>query len=220
MVSHIGQGIAFIGVSIFAGWFAVQAVSSGDAQAGGDPADEIAAQADAIAASVEADYGASEDEGDWNPSMLCSDEQVLDNVETARREWLARLMTEMAEEGSYILPRSGNPISEGAANARITWPDGTTFVRMRETGGDMSGNAVEVRCSGALEIRDAFKLPDYNWSPVFLTLPDTTFVITAGADGFSLDYPDQQRETEAAVFHIAGEQLPLRRMREISAGRE
>ena len=55
MASHIGQGIAFIGVSIFAGWFAFQTVSSGDAQTGGDPADEIAAQADAIAASVEAD---------------------------------------------------------------------------------------------------------------------------------------------------------------------
>ena len=149
--------------------------------------------------------------------MLCTDLQVLDNVEAAHREWLASLLAEMAREGSYILPQSGNPITEGAVNASITWPDGTRFVTMRETGGDVSGDAIEVRCAGALEIRDAFKLPDNTWSPVYLTLPESTFVITAGADGFSLEFPDLQRDVGSAIFHIAGEQLPLRRMREITA---
>lgn len=74
MASHIGQGIAFIGVSIFAGWLAFQAVSSGDAQMDGDPSDEIAAQADAIAARVEADYDATEDAtaSDWSNTIETS----------------------------------------------------------------------------------------------------------------------------------------------------
>lgn len=182
-------------------------------------AEAVAGDANAIAANFGADDAALNDEGNWNPSMLCSDEQVLDNVLTARRELLARLLTEMAQEGSYILPTTGSPIDEGAAKARITWPDGTRFVSMRETGGDIVGDAVEVRCAGALEIRNAFKLPDNSWSPVFLTFPDTNFVITAGAEGFSLDFPDQEREVDEAIFHVAEEQLPLKRLRAITTGR-
>ena len=182
-------------------------------------AEAVAGDADAIAASVEADFATLDSEDVWHPSMLCSDERVLENVKLAHRELMARLMAEMAQEGSYNMPSAGNPIDDGFANARITWPNGTRFVSMRETGGDSSDNVIEVRCAGALEIRDAFKLPDSSWSPAFLTFSDTTFIITAGTEGFSLDFPNQKREVDEAIFHVAGEQLPLKRLREITTGR-
>lgn len=208
MASHVSRGIAFIGLSVLAGWFAFQSVHSNEAQ--------IAASADTAAANAEADDAAAEDEEAWHPSMLCSDEQVLENVIAARRKWLAQLMTEMAREGSYFPPQASNPVSEGAANARITWPNGTRFVSMRETGNDLSADAIEVRCAGAVEIRNAFKLPDNTWSPMYLTLPETSFVVNAGKDGFNLSFPNQQSDADEAIFHVAGEELSLRRLREIA----
>ena len=92
---------------------------------------------------------------------------------------------------------------------------------------DVSKEAFRLRFVGKLSARcrhedfpfDAFKLPDSSWSPAFLTFSDTTFIITAGTEGFSLDFPNQKREVDEAIFHVAGEQLPLKRLREITTGR-
>ncbi len=157
-------------------------------------------------------------EDDWSPLMLCEDEQVLDYVVATRREWLALLLDDMAIDGSYILPKAGDAIAEGAARATITFPEGTQALGADESNGDELMDAVLVRCSGTMEIRHAFKLPDNTWSGAFLTFPDARFDVRAGADGFTIEFPDVDRELSTGMMNIAGAQLRLQAMREITSG--
>lgn len=173
---------------------------------------------DTTAPTQQVDHLLSEaEEGEWHPSLLCGDEQVLGEVVNTRREWLRRLLTIMANEGSYILPDSGNPIAEGAAHARMDFLSSPRFIEMEETGGTPDADAILIHCGGPLEVTGAFKLPDNSWSTVYLTLPESRFDIRAGSEGFSIELPEMERDLAGAVFNIAGVQLSLARFRNTAA---
>ena len=216
----VNNGLKAIGILVVAILIVVMILpGDGEGEKGGSslPSETEATTAPLALNGDIASTGVGGDE--WNPSMLCSDAQVLENVEAARRQWMVLIMTDMAQEGSYILPQTGDPLAEGERHMRLSWPSGTQFLGMRDSGGAFSNDAIEISCQGDLEIRDAFKLPDGTWSPVYVTVPASTFLIKAGAEGFSVDFRDLEREEAEAVFHIAGTVIPLQRMREISMGR-
>ena len=204
MSRHIAQGLAFIGLSVAAGWFAFNTVNSDRIQATTAPA---------IGAEPQGPIG------EWTPAMLCRDTQVLPQVALARRTWLEQVLTEMAQEGSYILPQTGNAISQGSTRSIIAWTNGPSSAGVREIENDPRGDVVEVTCAGTLEIRNAFKLPDNSWSPVYLTVPNATFIVVAGAEGFNVDLPNPQGEADAAIAHIAGGEMSLQQLRQMSPAR-
>lgn len=155
---------------------------------------------------------------DWTPQMLCEDEQILESLVAVRRQWLKVLLQDMAADGSYILPATGDPIGEGVARASIAFPEGTEALGLSDTGGDESADAVLVHCSGTVEIRDAFKLPDNNWSAAFLIFNDARFDIRAGSERFTLELPNIDQELSTGIINIAGAQMRLQALREMSSG--
>lgn len=161
---------------------------------------------------------ANTDDGDpdWQPSMLCRDDQVIGEVVNARRRWLVDLLTMMAAERSYILPINGNPIAEGATRARFAFPDGIDFVEMVETGADERDNVYVIQCRGTMEVRDAFKLPDDSWSPIYLSIPDARFNVRLGANGLHVEFPDEASELSRADMHFSAGTIPLQALRERS----
>ena len=155
---------------------------------------------------------------EWDPSQLCNDEQVLSEVQSARREWLQALLDVMAEEGSYVLPNVDSPTIEGAAGARIEFPLGAKSLDVEMTGGATENDEVLVRCEGRMVVQNAFMLPNGSWSDAALIMRKSQFDIRAGTKGFTLEFPSIETELRETTITVAGATMNLDEFRQMTRG--
>ena len=157
------------------------------------------------------------DRGDeWDPSQLCNDEQVLSEVQSARREWLHALLDVMAEEGSYMLPNVDPPTIEGAARARIEFPLGAKSLNVQMTEGATENDEVLVRCQGRMEVQNVFMHPNGSWSDAALIMPKSQFDIRAGTQGFAVEFPSIETELRDTTITVAGATMNLDEFRQMT----